>query len=232
MKARHRAHAASQTVELCTQNGPRPNSAWPDRLEVRMPLHHLFDAPGKVVASSLPTFSPNPAQKPAQAVLEVPHASLTSLRSSASARNLLGRDRLAVYRPNQPSRIIAANLFGVRLRSLTSPASSALKASPHGVSPEARPQGPVCFRPHRAIATAPASSPILASSSPSEPNQPDQRLRFAHHPGLPATLPLASTTHTLEYSNDTSISCIISMVVLSLMLELGLPRLRYNTPSV
>src|SRR6266567_1858659 len=76
MKARHRAHALLKTVELCKQNGPRPKQRLPDGLKVRMPLHQLFDASGKVCPRRLADLQPEAAQNPAQAVLEVQQLAL------------------------------------------------------------------------------------------------------------------------------------------------------------
>src|SRR6202049_5352034 len=99
MKARHRAHALLKTVELCKQNGARPKQRLSDRLKVRMRLHQLFDASGKVCPRRLADLQPEAAQNPAQAVLAVPELALHQLARRQHRADLLCRDRLAVYRP-------------------------------------------------------------------------------------------------------------------------------------
>src|SRR5712692_60598 len=99
MKARHRAHALLKTVELCKQNGADPKQRLPDRLKVRMRLHQLFDASGKACPRRLADLQPEAAQDPAQAVLEVQELALHQLARRQHRADLLGCDRLAVYRP-------------------------------------------------------------------------------------------------------------------------------------
>src|SRR5467141_1809346 len=147
MKPRHRTHALLKTVELCKQNGPRPKQRLPDRLKVRMPLHQLFDAFGKLCPRRLANLQPEAAQNPAQAVLEVQQLALHQLARRQHRADLLGRGRLAVYRPEpaEPHQLRdLAGVVAVRLH----------RHRPRGGSPEARPQGQPASWPHRAIATA------------------------------------------------------------------------------
>src|SRR5450631_4166664 len=126
MKARHRAHAPLKTVELCKQDGAHPKQLLPDGLKVRMPLHQLFDASGKICPRGLADLQPEATQNSAQAVLEVQQLALHQLARRQHRADLLGRDRLAVDRRNQPSRISCA-ILRASLRSVFT--GIALKAS-------------------------------------------------------------------------------------------------------
>src|SRR5450631_3390355 len=203
MKARHRAHAPLKTVELCKQDGAHPKQLLPDGLKVRMPLHQLFDASGKICPRGLADLQPEATQNSAQAVLEVQQLALHQLARRQHRADLLGRDRLAVDRPEpaEPhqlrdlARVVAVRLHRHRLEGITHVLRLQKldrKASLlHGrIEP---------------LRQRPASSPILASSSPSEANQPISASGSLATLASRTILLLALTTHTLEHSNDTSI---------------------------
>src|SRR5450755_4104525 len=202
MKARHRAHALLETIELRKQDGAHPKQLLPDGLKVRMPLHQLFDASGKICPRGLADLQPEATQNSAQAVLEVQQLALHQLARRQHRADLLGRDRLAVDRPEpaEPhqlrdlARVVAVRLRRHRLEGITHvPRLQKLdrKASLlHG---------------RIECDSGPVSSPILASSSPSEANQPISASGSLATLASRTILPLALTTHTLEDSNDTSI---------------------------
>jgi hypothetical protein len=104
---------------------------------------------------------------------------------------------------NQPSRISCA-IPRASLRSdFTGMASNALRTCRVSSSSTASPAAFIAANSH--CDNGPASSPIRSRPKPSEPNQASNASGSLATLASRKILPLASTTHTLEHSNDTSI---------------------------
>jgi hypothetical protein len=120
MKARHRAHALLDAVELGKQNAARPKQRLPDGLKVRMTFTNSSMRPAKLVRVVLPTCSPEPRQNPAQAVLEIQqlalHQRASALRGSPGPRSTCSG-------PAETSRAESGAPFCARCCGPTSPAS-------------------------------------------------------------------------------------------------------------
>jgi hypothetical protein len=82
-------------------------------------------------------------------------------------------------------------------------ASNALRTCRVSKSSTARPASRIAAKSH--CDSGPASSPIRSNLNPSEPNQPISASGSLETLASRTILPLPSTTHTLEHSNDTSI---------------------------
>ena len=204
----------SKPAELAHQHGVHRQQRLRNRLQARMPRHQLQDPPGKASAlSSCRPFSPKPHSIPRRLFSMSCNLDCTSLPRGEHRLRLLRPHRFAVHRPEtHPSRISWAIPRACSLRSdftgdgfeehharVVSPTSSTTAKT--GV-------------PHRRIQPLrqrSASRPIRNQSQPQRAEPGDQCREARSLPSPSRTiLPPASTTHTLDCSNDTSNSpCIM-----------------------